>query len=186
MSEDDPAALRDELEAAQKRLDELERSSAYYRRQLDQLAGQSVRQDSMTSTLKHQLRQRQQGFTVLSELTENVGRLTPSEDVIRNTLRTINGQLKMDRSILLARPDPSTTEVRPVSWAGWKPGEDVGLGDLTFEFPPDFGSARGHLISNKGSEATDLVAELRWRLKTPFFICVPVVSDSQLAGVLLS
>jgi hypothetical protein len=49
--------------------DELE----YYRRQVDELAGENFRHDMLITGLRYTLEQKRQGFAVLSELQQSVG-----------------------------------------------------------------------------------------------------------------
>ncbi len=45
----------------------------YYKKRLDELAGDNIRLDYKISLLSHELRQKRQGLTLLSELIQTLG-----------------------------------------------------------------------------------------------------------------
>src|SRR4051794_39848005 len=73
----------------------------YYKRQLDEISGQNVKNDYLISSLRHELKQKRDGFSLLAELQQSFDIRTPLSAVFSATVRAINTTLGMDRSILL-------------------------------------------------------------------------------------
>lgn len=82
---------------------ELRRELDYYRRQLDELAGENLRQTFIGSGLGRRLAQKQQGFAALTALQEEFSLEAPLEQVVGSVLRAILRTLGMDRAAALVR-----------------------------------------------------------------------------------
>ena len=92
------------LSMASERPDDLAREAAYYRRRLDELAGESLKLDYQISGLRKELRQKRQAFTLLSRLQRTLGAERDVSTIIDLVLREANGPLGMDE-IRCADPD---------------------------------------------------------------------------------
>ena len=53
--------------------DPVQRELAYYKLQVDTLAGENLKLEYAISGLRHELRQKRQGFALLSQLQESIG-----------------------------------------------------------------------------------------------------------------
>ena len=82
---------------------ELHRAVAYYQQRVDELGGANVKADSIISSIKSDLRVKNEGFDLLAELQESIDAQMPVEEVIDRTLEAINLRLRMDRSVFLAQ-----------------------------------------------------------------------------------
>jgi signal transduction histidine kinase len=75
----------------------------YYRRQLDELGGENLRQTYIGSGLVWRLKQAQQGFSALSALQHELTLEATLEDVVERVIRAILRTLGMDRAAAIVR-----------------------------------------------------------------------------------
>ncbi|HUF50417.1 MAG TPA: ATP-binding protein [Longimicrobiales bacterium] len=165
--------------------DELNKELAYYKRRVDELAGENLKLDYTISGLRHELKQKRQGFALLSELQPRVGADRQISSIFEATIEAINATLGMDRTVVLA-PAEAEHVYRPSHWLGYR--EDVAeqLARIKLALPPEFAGGTQTLIVNKGTAATPLIEEIRRHFDLPFFICVPVMGADTVIGLLLS
>ena len=168
---DEPERLRQEVE--------------YYRRQIDELGGETVKLDYAISGLRHQLNQKRQAFTVLSELEQSVATQPQVSVIFERAIRAINATLDMDRTIILA-PAEAEHHYRPSQWLGFPEDASRKLSSLVFRFPPEFAVGTGVVLANKASPPTALISELRSMLDLPYFVCLPVLGGHGPLGLLLT
>ncbi|MDQ2794936.1 MAG: adenylate cyclase [Bacteroidota bacterium] len=164
---------------------DLQRALAYYEQRVDELGGANVKADSVISSVKSDLRVKNDGFDLLADLQESIDAQMPVEEVIDKTLEAINLRLRMDRSVFLARTGDGTAFV-PRFGLGFDAATLSRFSSLSFDFGAALPGKDSYLLVNKGSDAPPLVEELRERLGVPFFIALPVVIGREMAGVLLA
>jgi signal transduction histidine kinase/class 3 adenylate cyclase/CheY-like chemotaxis protein len=157
----------------------------YYKRQLNELAGENLRLDYTISGLRHDLRRKQQGFALLSALQQSIGAHKQISSIFDITIRAINSTLGMDKTIVFT-PTEQENVYRPSQWLGVRDESAAALAARTLEFPESFAAGTGLLVVNKASEVTPLVEQLRDALDLPFFICLPVIVERTPIGLLLS
>jgi adenylate cyclase len=157
----------------------------YYKQKLDELAGENVKLDYAISGLRHELKQKLEGFALLSELQQSIGSHKQISPIFEVTICAINSTLGMDRTLVLA-PGEKENHYRPIQWIGFLEESAENFPSLTLEFPPEFADGTGKLLVNKSSEKTSLVSKLQATFDLPFFICVPVMVDEAPIGLLLS
>jgi len=160
--------------------EDLRAQNAYYKTRLDELAGQTVKADALLSRATRELRQRRQGFALLSDLHRTITTDLPTREVYGRLLESMQRSLKMDRSVVLERV-ASSTGFQPASWAGF--GE-APAGH--FEVDQELLRPEGVVLATKSAETTAFIAQVRARLGIAFFVAVPVVSGDRVAGVLIS
>ena len=164
---------------------ELHRAVAYYQQRVDELGGANVKADSIISSIKSDLRVKNEGFDLLAELQESIDAQMPVEEVIDRTLEAINLRLRMDRSVFLAHVGTGTSFV-PRFGLGFDSVTVNRFSGLVFEFAEALPNKDSYLLVNKGTEVTPLIADLQARLGVPYFIALPVVIGREQAGVLLA
>ena len=163
----------------------LRREIEYYRRQIDELGGETVKLDYAVSGLRHQLNQKRQAFTVLSELEHSVAAQPEISAILDRAIRAINATLDMDRTVVLV-PAEAENHYRPGQWLGFPEEESRKLSSLVFCFPPEFAAGTGVLVVNKATAPTKLINEIRIALDLPFFVCLPVTAGDSALGLLLA
>ena len=163
----------------------LRRELDYYRRQLDEMAGENVRLDLAISGLRHELKQRRQGFALLTDLQQAIGVHQDISAIFEITLGAINGTLGMDKTVVL-KPLDKAHHYRPSQWLGFHEAPAGSLASLSLAFPPEFAEGAGLLLVNKSTEATPLTEKIRSAFELPYFICLPVMLDDGPLRLLLS
>ena len=163
----------------------LQRELDYYKRQVDVLAGESLRLDYTISGLRHEIKQKRQGFALLSELQQSIGVRKDITSIFDVTIKSINSTLGMDRTVVLASTHRENF-YRPSQWLGFRAESASRLASLTVEFPPAFSQGHGLLMVNRASESNPLIESLREAFELPYFICVPVMVEQVPIGLLLS
>jgi len=166
-------------------LNALRKELNYYKKQLDELAGENIKMDYAISGFRHELKQKQQGFALLSELQQWIGSYKQISPILEITIRTVNSTLGMDKTVVLT-PTVKEYFFQPNQWIGFPDELAEKFTSLTFEFPPEFVEGTGLLLVNKASKKTPLIEMLQNSFELPFFICVPVMGDKAPIGLILS
>lgn len=165
--------------------DSLAQELAYYKHQVDEVAGQNLKLDYAISGLRHQIRQKQQGFALLSELHQAIGAQKRISAIFETAIGAINSTLGMDRTVVLMPTEREHT-YRPGQWLGFLGEHADRFGSLELEFPAEFANGDGLLIATRKTQSTPLIERVRGAFGLPCFICVPVIADSTPIGLLLS
>src|SRR6267142_6125260 len=81
--------------------DPTQKEIAYYKEQVGSLTAQILKQDYAMSSLRHQLKQQHQGFSLLAELATGVGTLQDVGAILELTVQRINALLDMNMTVAL-------------------------------------------------------------------------------------
>lgn len=157
----------------------------YYKRRIEELAGENLKYDIAVSGLKHELRQRRKGFALLSELQKSIGAQTEISSLFEVTIQAVNATLGMDKSIVLA-PTEREQVYQPSQWHGFRQQDTQHFSSLSLQFPEAFADGTGLFLVNRSSEPTPLIEEIRSTFDLPFFICLPVMMENTPIALLLS
>jgi DNA-binding CsgD family transcriptional regulator len=163
----------------------LRTEAAYYRRQLDELAGKTLRLESALSRHRHELDQRRHAFALLSELHRSIGVHTDISSTFRITAVATTSTLGMDRTVFLV-PAEKPDAYRPAEWAGFPVTDGERLRSVRLAFPAGFAAAGTVVRANRSTAETPLVRELRAAFGAPSFVCVPVSGETSAVGLLFS
>src|SRR5215813_8938738 len=118
-------------------IERLSTELAYYKSQLDELAGENLRLDYTISGLRHELQQKRQGFALLSALQQSIGAHKQISSIFEVTIRAINSTLGMDKTVILL-PTDKTNVYRPSHWLGLREEGSTALTSLDIEFRESF------------------------------------------------
>jgi signal transduction histidine kinase/class 3 adenylate cyclase len=165
--------------------DRLAEELAHYKRRVDELAGENLKYDYAISGLRHELKQRKQGFALLAELQQSIGAHKEISSIFEIVVSNINSTLGMDSTIVLT-PTEEENVYRPSQWFASREQTDEHLSALEIEFPPEFATGSGLLVVNGSTEATPLIETIREELALPYFICVPVMAAQAPIGLIVS
>ena len=166
-------------------VDAVRKELGYYKGQLDRLAGERIRLDYLVAGLRHELKQKRQGFSLLAELQSSI---TPQHDtpaIFDATVRVVTATLGMNRTLILT-PTGEPHRYRPAHWMGFRAEGASGLAGLTFAFPDDFASGGGRLLVSRATPPTPLIAQLRAALGLVTFLCLPVMGEGTALGIIVS
>lgn len=166
-------------------IESLRHEIEYYKRRMDELAGVNVKLDITISGLKHELKQKRQGFALLSELQQKIGAHSQISSIFEITMHAINATLGMDKTVVLTQTDEGNC-YQPSQWLGFRPEEVERFSSLSILYPAEFAKGSGFLLANKLSESTSLIEKIRTAFDLPYFVCVPVIVDNTPIGLFLS
>lgn len=157
----------------------LEQQLEYYRRRVEELAGQTVVADSNLSRSRRELNQRRQSLSLLSELHRTIRTDMSPTEIYDRTISRVHDKLKMDRTVILLR---SGTAFQPVAWRGFDSETDHRFQQLSIHIDLEELQA----LVNKATPATEGLQQLRESLGIPYFVSARLSNDSSVAGVLIS
>src|SRR3954471_11942535 len=92
------------------------RELAYYQRQVDVLAGENLKLEYRISGLRHELKQKRQGFALLSQLQQSVSAHKQISSILSVVLPAIGTTLGIDRAVVLS-PSQRDQWYRPTQWS---------------------------------------------------------------------
>ncbi len=148
------------------------RQLEFYRRRVNELAGQAVRADFVVSRARRELKQRRQGFALLSELHGLISTDMLPDAIFSATLERLERQLKMERMVILRREGDADV-FRPCFTRGFPADAALRLLSQTVAFPPSLVGSVPLLVTN-ATPVDDFVPALKQKLETPFFVCAPI------------
>ncbi|MGM0588764.1 MAG: PP2C family protein-serine/threonine phosphatase [Bacteroidota bacterium] len=152
-----------------KSIDDFKREIAYYKRQLDDQSAKALKQDARLSSLRHRLKQKEQGFAVLSKLTAYIGREVENQELFQNTLQLINSGLNMDSSLIVQLDREGYFQ--PVASLGVETSVVVNQEKVKLEIPEAYDSDNALLV-NSETEVDSFIEEVRDLIGVPYFISV--------------
>ena len=168
-----------------------ERQLAYYKRQLDTLAGENLRKDYAISSARQEVKQKRAGFALLTQLQQSLGAGQETAALFETTMDSDQRDAwhgPYDHPL-----GPTATEhvYKPTAWTGFSEEgryeEFVARMRATeIELPESFVSGHGHLLVNKATSPTPLIERIRETFELPYFVCVPVHADDQIIGIILT
>ena len=164
--------------------DRYQKEINYYKKQIDALSGENISLDYTILGLRHDLKQKREGFALLSELQQSIGAHQQISSIFEITIRTINTTLGMEKTVILT-PSHEENIYKPSQWLGFREDFVESFSSLTLEFPSDFGT-QGLLLVNQAAEKTPLIENIQRAFDLPFFVCVPVAVKGTPIGLLLS
>jgi len=165
-------------------LKRLREEIAYYQRRLDEVAAENIRLDYAISGLRHELKQKRQGFALLAHLQQSIGAHKEISEIFDVTIAAINSTLGMDKTVVLT-PTDREDWFRPSHWTGFREEAGRRLASFSFEFPERFAITQVLLV-NKSSATSPFIEQLRTALDLPYFICLGVTVDQRPIGLLLT
>lgn len=169
----------------QHEIDELRKERDYYKQRADEVAGEAVKHDFTVSGLRHELKQKQQGFALLSELQQYIGSRHTLAEIFHKTISGINATLGMDTSIVLVATDDAGV-YRPDDWVGFAPEDDEPLRELRVELCDVWIRTGEPCIVNEAAAIPPYIAQLREAFGLPYFIILPVLVSGEPVGLLLA
>ena len=156
---------------------------AYYKRQVDNLAGEALRLDYIITGLRHAVEQKRRGYQLLGSLVEPISSDIGLSSIFETAIRQINSVLGMDRSVVLV---PAGDGYQPTSWVGFSEKATARFSSLRVRFPPELVSGSCPLRFTGASATTPLSDDLRQAFELPFFICLPIRNQDSTIAILLT
>jgi signal transduction histidine kinase/class 3 adenylate cyclase len=164
---------------------EVERELAYYKRQTDSLAGENLRMEYILTGLRHELKQKREGFALLSQMQESIGAHKELSSIFAVALPGIGAVLGMDKAVVLT-PSRAENAFRPTQWIGFRQEATAGFDALEIVFPPEIVSGVDRMLVGKATARTPLIEQIQTAFELPYFVSVPVVVEGQVVGLIIS
>jgi serine phosphatase RsbU (regulator of sigma subunit) len=153
----------------------------YYQSRIDKLGGVAVAADASISTVKSELRKKNNGLSLLNELQNSVDTQMSIPEIFETTLKKLNISLRMDVSAVLTPVEGSSSfhiEYQFGSNVALNAGDEIIIENLAGK--SDF------VLINKQSEENVFSKFIKEKLGLPFFVAVPIFSHNSLLGILVS
>ncbi|MFN3997427.1 adenylate/guanylate cyclase domain-containing protein [Algoriphagus sp.] len=167
-------------------IEELKRQVEYYKRLSDEVAGQNIRSDAQLSLLKRKLDQKQNGFTILSDLHDVFGQQIYEKEFFTSTLELIITTLKMDKTLVFWQSPENPTVFIPKWMMGYSKDESVQIQTKELEFKLDGDSLTRPFIFNQKSTPNSIAIQIRNNFLLQFFVAIPIRIQGQIEGWMLS
>lgn len=164
--------------------DELERQAEYLRAQLDEISREHLKLDAQLSAARYEVRQRRQGFELLSKLYMTLEGSPDASEVYVRVLHQTIASLKMDRAVVLTA-DGDDSGYRPAYSAGYIGKPKAALMEGRFDVPAELIAPSGALLVTRASFLGEFERELIAGLGIPCFIALPVVGHGHTAAILV-
>ncbi len=169
---------------------QLQEELEYYKRRLDELAGENFRRDYEISGLRKEVKQKRQAFSLLSQLQQTIGAEKEISNIFTKVLVAVNATLGMDKTVVLT-PTEREHHYQPTQWTGFtEEGRSSEfarrMSDTAIAFPLEFAGGSGLLLVNKNTAPTPLIETLRRTFELQYFVCVPIMVEARSIGLLLS
>ncbi len=153
----------------------------YYQSRIDKLGGIMVAADASISSVKSELRKKNNGLSLLNTLQDSVDAQMLIPEIFETTLKKLNLSLRMDISAVLM-PVNGTSAFNIQYQFGSASQLDAGR-TITIE---NLKNKADFILINKQSAETDLSKFVKETLELPYFIAVPIFSHKSLLGILIS
>ena len=165
--------------------DKLQRELAYYKKQLDQISGESILLDFTLSSLRLELKQKKEALSILTNLQSEFSVATPSSVIYQETVKAISAQLGMDHSMVLLPASPSNV-FKAAYWHGFQDDHATNLKMSEIVISPSFLRPGQFILHNKSTIADETVSQIQKTYSLNYFICVSVFIDENPVAIIIS
>ncbi len=156
----------------------------YYRKLLDGIAGENLKLDYTISGLRHELKQKREGFSLLAQLHGTLGQKQELEEIFKTAISAINSTLGMDKSVVLIRNgDSFIFSPRVMLGAGFN---EKLLMQQTFEISEEIIRKKEAMIVIAGTQLSPLQEKIKKTFDLPYYIISPVSAGEDIVGIFVS
>jgi len=165
--------------------DKLQRELAYYKKQLDQISGESIQLDYTLSSLRLELKQKKEALSILTNLQSEFSVATPLSVIYGETVKAINTQLGMDHSMVLL-PASASNVFKAAYWHGFPDEHATMLKMREIEISPLFFRPGHFILLNKSTKANETVSEIQKIYQLNYFVGVSVLLEEKPVALIIS
>lgn len=162
----------------------LQREVDYYKRQLKSVAAQNMQYEFKLASVQYQLRQKRQGFALLSRLSNTLGAHGEIGTILDLAAEGVQSALAVDRTVVLVPAEGARFRVRRCF--GYARDDAARLVDIELEVPPELLADDVALLANGSAEPTPFIEGVREALAISYFILAPVIVEDQHIAILLT
>ncbi len=152
----------------------------YYQYRIDKLGGVAVAADASISTVKSELRKKNNGLSLLNTLQDSIDAQMSIPEIFETTLKKLNLNLRMDVSAVLMSTGGDSFRIEYQFGSNSTVNSD---NTISIDY---LNNKSDSLIMNKQSTENELSKFIKETLGLPFFIAVPIFSHNSLFGILIS
>ncbi|GAA0877247.1 hypothetical protein GCM10009119_02150 [Algoriphagus jejuensis] len=167
-------------------LADLRRQVEFYKQLSDEVAGQNIRSDATMSLLKRKLLQKENGFTILSALHDVFGQQIYEKDFFLNILELINITLKMDKTLVVQRVDPTNALFAHQYSLGYSREEQQLLDASPIALAEPDGELTKPFLQNQSTPPQPISTSIKDSLLLNFFIAIPIRVQGSIESWLIS
>lgn len=153
----------------------------YYQYRIDKLGGVAVAADALISSVKSELRKKNNGLALLNTLQDSVDAQMSIPEIFETTLKKLNLSLRMDVSAVLMPISGSS-----VFTIQYQFGSAVPLNREQTITVDNLKNKADFVLINKQSAETEFSKFIKEVLGLPYLIAVPIFSHNSLLGILIS
>lgn len=164
--------------------EQLQKQLTYYRKQVEQMSGESIRNDFMLSSLRYELKQRKEAFAALTSLQMALTVTTPNDVIFQTAVKTVHGQLGMDRALILL-PYPDAGRFKAAFTFGFSEVESREIKQHEISIPAHCLDPNNAILYNKNSQSNEAIQQVQANLRVNFFIGVPLTINDGQVGFLI-
>ena len=157
----------------------------YYRSQLNELTGKIIHFEYRFAEMTNEIRQVQKGLELIANL-QNNSRIENTDDLNEHFTDQIILNMRMDRALILKRVHDHPYLFSPDNLKGYSSEEAAIISSETIPIPAAFLEKRKSLLFNSQSEPDPFNNEVAAKLRTKYFILVPVVIQNEVNSFLFA
>ncbi len=165
--------------------DKIQKELAYYRKQLDQMSGETIRHDFVLSSLRHELKQKKEALSILTKLQKEFSVSTDLDTIFDETVKAVNAQLNMDYSMILV-PSSSDNLFKAGHWNGFPDEQKPALETGEVKISPAICNPGRYILRNKTTTLDDTNMRIQTIFPVIYFAGVPVLLDEKPIGFIIS
>lgn len=147
------------------------RELEYVRRQVDELAAETLRLSRRAQTAGAELEVRRRGFALLTSLGRTLGAHTDLEPALASVLPLVESELRVQRTVALRRAGDG---YQPFAWTGYPPGASPARAEAPLEVPDAVVDGGGVILAADDDGDAGWVAAAKVVLGAPALVVVPV------------
>jgi class 3 adenylate cyclase len=165
--------------------DQVQRELDYYKKQLDRIAGDAVRNDFKMSSLRHELKQKKEAFAILTHLQKAFTITTPIHQIFETTARSLNLHLAMDRSVIFL-PVAGSNTFKAGHWYGCHEEQIPVLEMREVEIPLSELESLQYVLQNKSISPGEISRQIQKIFVYNYFIGVPIRFEGRIIALMVT
>lgn len=165
----------------------LAKQLSYYRKKMDELAGDNLALDYRISLLNHELRQKQKGLQLISKVLLSTAFKTKEDSILASVIQGLQNILMMDHAYIFNEA-PAATEgnQHSLNFKLVSGAVSVSQKGMQLSFPQELVKIGRPILVNRSTPTSTFIEKVRESVALRFFICVPVQFTQEKSGVMLA
>ncbi|CAN5303068.1 hypothetical protein BH10BAC4_BH10BAC4_07600 [soil metagenome] len=166
-------------------LDQVRKELAYYKAQVDQLAGNTMKDQYGLAQLSYDHSQLMKGFQIIADIQRSFNAFTSPDALYRSVLDAILSNMSTDKVVMLM-PDYAKMNLKPNLWRGYSQEESSVFAAVEIPISMAFSKEKKSHLVNSQIEPTKFEKQLQQLLGAPYFVFTPLHNDGKLWAALFA